>query len=444
MNRPPRPQLGWWAQLTFWGIAAMVVYGDLSRLENPTGEKSVPLFGSGQLDFSYTYLGARALIAGVNPYHNDKPEFIHPNFPPETTGGWKQLYPPGNLLAHVPLALWKGADWQAAGQVWFRLSLVGLLLLAILAWALAQRVIEESLTPLWIPLFFICLAFNTGVELGLERGQSDILVAVVAWCAVFFFLRERYAASTFLSLWSVSMKGYAILLAVGLVLLALQRRRWKPVALGGALAVVIFVLPVARYMGEAVKAVRARADMFWAVWYNHSFTNAVAYWFPAWAPRGRIVLLVLALATSAATWIGVKRAFARGRRGDTALWTIAFAAASLGTMIGYSGLSISYNLIMLLPGVLILVATQDRLGRSIAMPGWAQPVLGLALLSSGFLLFRYRLGGDGIPGYGSGAPASAFGLVLVIATLFAVCVRAFVSARKADATGAIDSVETRH
>jgi hypothetical protein len=424
LKLPKRPRLGWWAVLALCLVSGLVVEADLDRFENPDGEKHVPLFPPGQNDFSYSYLGARALLAGVNPYHNGRPEFTHPLFPPEAYNGYKQVYPPGNLLLHVPLALWKGADGEAAGRVWFHLSLLALALLALLAWVLARHILDQPLTPAWIPLFFLCLSLNTGVELGLERGQSDILIALLAWAAVAVFTRGHYAAAIFLSIGSASTKGYTGLLAVGLILLALDRRQWKQTFVGAGLAIAVFVLPVARFLREAAASATYRSDMFWGVWYNHGFSNAVYYFAPTWRSKGRLVLSSIAAGVTVAAWIQARRSRSTAGSSHDALWTVVFASSALGAMVGYASLSVSYNLILFLPGMLILVACQQRVRSALALPRAAEHALGAALLGSVFLLFSYRLNSEGPPIAGLGAPLSAFGLVLAFLILAAVSGRA--------------------
>jgi hypothetical protein len=413
-----QPQLGWWAVLTLCLIAALVLDGDLSRFQNPDGEKKVPLFPPGQNDFSYAYLGARAILAGVNPYRNNRPEFTHPIWPPGNFGGFKQLYPPGNLLSHVPLALWKGLDTEGAGRIWFRLSLVELLIMSAIAWGLSRTILDLRLTWTWVPFFFICLTLNTGVELALERGQSDVLAASLAWGAIVCFLGRRPAASTFLSIWSTSMKGYPILLALGLGLLALDRRQWRGLLAGGILGLGIFLFPVRHLMRDAARALEVRRDTFWAVWYNHSFRNFVETLSPGGASsRWRHVVPGFALVVTAATLLQVRRALAKGPSGRAALWMAAFGSSALGTMVGFSGLSISYNLILVLPGVLVLVACQRQLAHALRLPGWGEQVLGAALLVTSFLLFSYRLRDSGPPISGTGLAASAFGLVAMFLIL---------------------------
>src|SRR5690349_5393106 len=67
--------LGNWAWITFYLIFAIVMYSDSSRWLSVIGEKNIPSWGPGQNDFSYPYTGARAILAGVNPYRNNLPEF---------------------------------------------------------------------------------------------------------------------------------------------------------------------------------------------------------------------------------------------------------------------------------------------------------------------------------------------------------------------------------
>jgi hypothetical protein len=429
MMRPGRPQLGWWAVAGLGLIAATVIYSDLVRLRNPVGEKYVPLYPPGQLDFSCPYLGARALIAGVNPYRNDRPEFTHPVFGITLINGlpFKQIYPPGHILLYAPLAFWKGADGEAAGRIWFHLNLVALLALATIVWLLARRIGEARpppLTPLWIPLFGVCMALSTGVELGLERGQSDIATAVMCWGATVCYLRGRSGMAMFLSIWGASIKGYPLLFVAGLGLLTLDRRGWKQALIGSALATAILVVPVARFLGDALQGVRHRSEMFWAVWYNHGFSNAVYQVVPAWTNRGRLVLAAFALAVTVATWIQARRASSHGTSAERALWVVVFTTVSLGAMVGYSALSVSYNLILILPGVLVIVACQARIGSWLSLPRWAEHLLGAALLASGFLLFVHRLGDESNPASGTGHAASAFGLVGLFFILAPILIRA--------------------
>ena len=293
-----------------------------------------------------------------------------------------------------------------------------------MAWILCRRILVLSLTPLWIPFFFICLAFNTGVELALERGQSDIAAALLVWAAIVFFVRGQYGLSTFLCVASTSIKGYAVLLAIGIVALAFDRGRWKTPLLAAGIAIALVVVPAGHLLGESARAIAFRKDMFWAVWYNHSFSNAAYTLAPSAKERGRHIITLFALAVTVAAWVQARRTQSRGRPEAAALWLVAFGVASLGTMIGYSALSVSYNLIMVLPGVVVLVVCQRRLDTATRPAPWFAHPLGAGLLASTFMLFSYRLGGSGPPLNGTGLASSAFGLILILVILAVVLARA--------------------
>ena len=51
----------------------------------------------------------------------------------------------------------------------------------------------------------------------------------------------------------------------------------------------------------------------------------------------------------------------RANEEDKPLWMVLYTTVSLSVLIGYSSLSYSYNLALLMPGVFVLVAAQDRL-----------------------------------------------------------------------------------
>jgi len=415
-----------WAALALGLVAATVLCSDLARLRNPVGEKFIPPEPPGQIDFSYAYLGARALLAGVNPYHNDRDEFTSRIFKPIVIDGvtYKQIYPPGQLLLYLPLALWKRADWEGAARIWFTINLIALGVLGVLTWALVQRVLAVPFSPIWILAFSTSLALSTGVELGLERGQSEIFAAALCWGAVICALREKVAVAAFLSVWAASIKGYPALFTAGLLLLMLGRASWRRVLAGTALAVGLFIVPGLPFMGDASRGARFRSGMFWPHWYNHGFMNAVHTVAPAWATGGRLVLSVFALVVTVAAWVQARRASARGPTASRALWLVVFAIASLGTILGYSALSVSYNLVLILPGVLALVAGQARLIEELAPPRWAEHALGAGLLGASFLLFVHRLGGKSPSASATGVAASAFGLVALFVVLAATLGRA--------------------
>jgi hypothetical protein len=422
---PVRPSLGWWAIATLCVVAATSAYTDLVRFENPVGEKYVTAFPPGQNDFSYPYYGALALIAGVNPYRNNRPELTDPIFKIERIDGadFKQLYPPGHLLTYVPLALWKGRNWEEAARVWFHLNLVMLISLGAIGWAVARSSTETSLSPLWIPFFFVCLAMNPAEQFGLHRGQSDTLMSLLCWSAVLCFAHRTTGLAMFLAIWATSIKGYPILLAGGLGLLGIASGRWRRTLIGSVAAIGLFVLPVARYFPDAARAIRFRSEMFWPSWFNHSFRNIAYRQSHAWADRGRFMLTAFALAVAAAALVRAWRSSARREAAASQTFSLViFAAAAIGTMIGYSALSVSYDLILILPALPLLVISQERMAIDLRLPAWAKHGLGTTLLVCAFLLFVGKLGDDP-HGDNTNIPAAGYGLVLLFPTLATMVVR---------------------
>ena len=418
LKRIPGVQIGWWALIALTLMGALALYTDIRRLENPVGEKYFGSYYSGQTDFSYPYLGARALLAGVNPYHNNRPEFNSPYFLIEHIDGvdFKQLYAPGHFILLIPLARWWGGDWESAARVWFHLLLAALAGLVIITWALFRRITQLALTPLWIPVIAGCLILNHGVELGIERGQSDIVTALFCWGAVLCFLRRRVGTAIFLTVCGTCIKGYPILFAMGMGLFALTRKSWRRAMLGGTLASAIVVLPGVQYLGDAIKGMQHRAEMFSDLYYNLGMRNVVYYMKSDWADSGRSILSAMALGITMLAWFQARRALKRGSTSCEALWLTVFTTASLGTMMGYSALSVTYNLVLILPGTFIIVASQKRLGALIALPGWARHLLGAALLCVVFTLFTGILGaihGD----WSAHIPVTGFGLLLLFLIL---------------------------
>jgi hypothetical protein len=380
----------WWVLLALGMLAIQAAYGDVARFRNPDGEKIVTVFQPGQNDFAYAYVSARALVSGVNPYRNNRPEFTDPFYRYWVVNGeiYKQLYPPAHILLYTPLAWWKQADWQGAGRVWFHVSLLALVGLAALVWSILRRVTEAPLSRMWIPFFLVCMMFNSAVELGLERGQSDIFSSLLGWTAVWCFLRNQRGRSVFLAICGAALKAYLVPFAAGLCLLGWRRGSRRAVVIGVLAALALTILPAARYYPDGMRAMVYRSDMFWADLHNQGFLNAVFQINPAWAPTGRRLLTAFAFIVSVMAWIQARRAFRRGLLPQKALWLTVFAMTSLILMIGYSALSTSYNLILLLPGALILMVAQRALVRS----RWTAHIAGLILAGVAFTFGRIHTG----------------------------------------------------
>ena len=203
---------------------------------------------------------------------------------------------------------------------------------------------------------------------------------MMLWFAVFLFYRGAYGTAAFLTTWGVFIKGYPVLLAVGLIVLAITRGAGKRAVFGAFLATAINTIPVLPYLKDALIGTQFRANLFAATWYNHGFRNTVHTLFPQASEVGRVVLAALALVVTLLAWWMLKSTSKKGP--VSVLWLVMFATAALGTMIGYSSFSVSYNLIEIFPGALILVGSQSRMGDSLHFSDRQKNFLGLRWLVS--------------------------------------------------------------
>lgn len=410
---------GVWSWICLTVIVVAASYADLSRFVNPAGEKYMPGYASsGQVDFGQPYVGARALLAHENPYTTAVPEFAHPAFGPEDIDGqkYRQLYPPTHMLTYVPLALIFGADVVAAGRLMFYASLVFLVLLGLLVWRLLLRVRGEPVSFLFVFPATLAIATSSACQLGLERGQSDILIALLCWTAMLLMLKRWAAVAMFLAVWMAAMKAYPALFVASLGVAALRSRVWRRAIAGAAVSLAVFVLPVARYLPYGMKGTLHRSGWFALVWFNHGFKHVVYRMIsPGAADTGRFVLVGVSLLV-AALWAW--RVWQRRRdlcAPDGVLAVVMSGTSALLTAIGANAASHSYNLVVVLPAVLLLAAGHDRISSRLALSRLAAHVLGAAVAVSGWALFAGRGPND--------FPLAGLGLVLLLGILAALGVK---------------------
>lgn len=381
------------------------------RFLDPVGEKIVIPMSPGGADFVYPFNGARALLAGINPYIHDEPALFDPWKRDNVVGGvlFRQFYPPSHLLLYVPLAWVTGGDFREASRIWFHLNLLWLLALSLVLRGVLRDLLGqgdesgEVVTGLWLFLLF-ALSTNQGVALALERGQSDIFCAVLCWGALLAWVRGQRFLPMFLAVWVTLLKGYGALFAAGLGVLGLGEPRGRRSVIGGAaLAAFVMLAPVAEYLPEAAAATTYRANMFWPIWFNHSYKSLAYNIAPGLADAGRVALGGLALfGTCASWWVLWRTSRAGAERPVLTLWLMLFACASLSTMLGISALSCSYNLVHVLPGALLLAIAQRRLLEH--APVGSEAFVGVIMCLLCLALFVFYVGSPGLP------PA-AFGLI---------------------------------
>jgi hypothetical protein len=404
-----RPFLTKPALLILLLLSLVVVTTLTEQYRDPIGEKYLPLLAPGSADFSMTFSGARALVRGEDPYHNRLPELRDPWGRGIELGGkfYNVLYPPSQLLFYVPLAKLID-DPRLAGRLFFRLNLLLLLGLAVVTWWLlagvrAEAPRERQLSIALVPLLFVLLSCNVGSLLGLERGQSDIVGAALCWGAVALHLRGWRFVPAFFTASVFLMKGYSLVLGLGLALLA-ERRDVKRLLGGGLLAVALLLLPVLEYVDEGMTGTRWSASRFTGrYWYNHGFKNLFNQISPSAAEPGRIALTALCLLAALLFWWNARR----GPKPQATLWTSLFAAAALLAPIGYAAGSFIYNQILILPGVLLFLLRGRDFAEACALPepGWRLLAGSQAVVA--LTLFTFKLGSETLP-------VAAIGYVVLI------------------------------
>lgn len=391
-------RLGGWAWAGLLAVTIVVFYAGATRYLDPVGEKYLQFMPPGGADFVYPFNGARALLAGVDPYTHDIPALIDPWRRDEPVNGvmFRQFYPPSHLALYVPLAWATDGDFRTASRVWFHLNvlfLIGLSLISccLLAKVMAPPSLQRNLLAALLPVLLFVLGTNQGVSLGLERGQSDIFGAMLCWCGTLLWVRGNRFVPMFLVVTVASIKGYAVLFALGLGLLGLMERKHLVSVVGGALlSILVIVVPVAEHLPRGIEASLHRANMFWNVWYNHSFKNLAFNLSPDFAGHGRLVLSLIALVGISACWWRLRKVYAsEANNAEQTIWMVLFCTASLSTMLGASALSVSYNLILILPGALVLMLGQRKL-REVAPVG-SDTFIGVFMLVTTIALFTLRM-----------------------------------------------------
>ena len=354
--------------------AGTVLLGDSNRFLPPVHEKYTDVAGNGGADLIPTFNAACALIDGQNPYHSDPEKYPDPFA--YSRGGDENityLYLPTHALVYVPIALLSGCKFEVGVRMQFFLSLI---LMGVIGLAVADLIhTVVAISPeLRITIALISayvLGLNGGSQLGLERGQSDLLTSALCWSAVALFCRGWLATALFLALGGALLKGYGVALFGGLALMGLMSvsRAYKRATLIGAAAgLALLLLPVARYLPDAKAALSIRTAMFWRGWVNQSLYALWYFVLPSAAGAGRVLVVLWSGVVTALAfwrWRSVWRPLSEQRSPElqqkNALHASAFAAASLTLILSCSSNSIAYDSVVVLPGALIIACAQSAL-----------------------------------------------------------------------------------
>jgi hypothetical protein len=371
---------------------AAVLVADAGRYLPPAGSRFVDQLEPGGADLIPSVNAANALLYGQNPYHAASVFVADPYAASRGSGqGFTYLYPPSHALLYVPLTWLADGDYVVAQRLQFGVELlcIGLLAWCVLTLLGAVVSLPRSTRLGLFPVLCLLLALNPGNQLGIERGQSDLITAALGWCAVVAFQRRWLATFAFLCVASTVLKGYGVLFATGLLVLGLGEN-WRRTMAGASASVALLFAPVAGYLPDALAAYRIRSAMFWSSWNNQSFANLGSFLgFPR--EDSRRLLTAAALGCTALAWLQLKSVLKIERdAGQRALWTSAFATASFVTVLGYSLNSIAYACVIVMPGALVLAIGQNALVTELS----AKPrvALGVWLSASLGALFVFDVG----------------------------------------------------
>ena len=308
----------------------------------PAKHRFVDMLAPGAADLIPTINAAHALTTGVNPYHVTQLLVPDPYFYSRGEAeGVSYLYPPSHALLYVPLA-WL-AQWSFFDAIRAQ-YIIAVVCIALLTW-LVVRVLRlvVDLDPLHgsllLPVVGLVLALNPGNILGIERGQSDVMTSVFAWSAVLCFCRRRLASMAFFAMAASLLKGYGVLLAIGLLAIG-ALENWRRTVLGAAAALGCLLLPVYRYLPDAAHAYGIRSTMFWSGWTNQGFAN-LAFSLGIVRDGGRVALTAVAILSAATAWVCLLRSDRLRDERARSFGATAFATAALTSVVGYSLNSIS-------------------------------------------------------------------------------------------------------
>ena len=421
-----RATLNRWAWFALFCVVTVVLTTNTARYLPPTGDRFVDTLAPGATDLTPSFNAAAALLHGRNPYRGTKSLEV-PDPYANTRGeaeGVSYLYPPSHALLYVPIVWLAKSDFRATARIHLALCFVCLVLLA---WAIVDLLgalieIDRSLKLALAPALVFLMALNPGSLLGFERGQSDVITAGFCWCSVVAWRRRWPLAAAFLAVAGSLLKGYGILFACGMLAIGWRRGTRAPTLLGACSAVSLLLVPVLRYLPDALFAYRIRAAMFWPLWYNQGFASLLAVFGLPHQGLGRAILVGVCVLAALAAWLRLRRIEAAEGlvdEGERALWLTAFAAASLIAVLGYSLNSLAYDCIIVMPGALILVLGQTAVAPQ--LPAKLRAALGpfSALVLAALFTFDVARA-VGVTSPSARVPASALA-ELMLAALIGLC-----------------------
>jgi hypothetical protein len=377
---------------SFWARVAQVVAvvvpiaSTLERFRRPFGEKFMfPNLG-GSSDLWLPYLGARAIVAHLDPY-GPLPQYLH------EPSGWPTTYPPTMLALYVPLVWATGEDIELACQVFYWLNLVALAALSLIVWRLSLRLAprsEKASSSLLV--IVIALSLNGLTMFAVDRSQSEIVSAALCWGGVLLFLRGQHGFAMVAVTTAGAIKGYAVPVGIGL-LLATRGRKQILHALAGAAAVgLALTVPVHQYLIHGFQSMLFRVEFSWvSIWFNHSFKNAFFQFEPKLGDPGRRWMTVIGIAVMIGSGWRLFIASRRGTHWEVTARAIIFAGAALALMIGVPVYSGPYNYLLVLPALILASCHYREFCDVLRLEGILSNVLAVVLIAALALALRVKV-----------------------------------------------------
>lgn len=357
----------------------------LDRFRRPSSERFIFPSGGGSADLWLPYLGARAILAHLDPY-GPLPAYLR------EPSGWPTTYPPTMLALYVPLVVATRSKIALACQVFYWLNIVALGALSFITWQLSLRLVaprQRRGSPFLVPL--IALSLNVLTMFALERGQSEIVSAALCWGAVLLFVRGQMGWAMAAVTLAGAIKGYAVPLGVGLLL---ATRGWKQFlrAVAGATVVTLAVtVPVARYLKHGFESMLMRADFsFIPTWYNHSFKNTFYQFSPSVADSGRRWTIIFACVVMCFALWRLIIAVRRGTNSEVTLRATLFAGISLALGVGMPAYAGPYNLVLVLPAMILASTRFGDVYGALKLHRWLAVPIGLVLVVALYFALRLR------------------------------------------------------
>lgn len=391
-------------------VIVLSLWSDLSRFRDPLGDKYVFYMPPGAADFMAPYQGARSLLAGEDPYRTTREEFrdpFHREITVEDGARTSQIYPPTHLLLVAPLVPLYHGDLRAAGRAWFVIQFLTLLALGLVTAKIAARATNAALAPI-AAFTTAAILLHGGVQLGLERGQSDAAIALLAWGAIALALDEKFARAAFFAVLAALIKGSAGLLALALIACARDRRQLGRALGGAALALVLALAPVARYVPEAAQSMRVHIGTFVPSWYNVTFRSLTEVTTPFAARPLAVALCVLSSLAALLALLAARRARENSER---AAWLAALGATTMIATLGAPSIVYTYALVSVLPGTLILALSQDAIAARMQLQPRGRKLLTATAIVMLAMLYKLFFVSDVLPL----APLGMLALVCIVA-----------------------------